>query len=86
MGATRVWTPDIKVVNVVADNDYLLHVTFSNGVRTCYDVKPLLDKGVFQRLRDITFFRTAHPAFGTVVWDEKLDLAPEMLYNPADSA
>jgi hypothetical protein len=81
MGDTRVWNPDIKPIEARADDDYRLHVKFCDGVSVVYDVSHLLDKGVFRRLRDKAFFKQAHIAYGTVVWDDLLDLAPETLYE-----
>jgi hypothetical protein len=78
---TRVWNPDIVPVEVWADDDYRLHIRFNNKVCVTYDVTPLLDKGVFGRLRDRGFFKQAHIAYNTVVWDDMLDIAPETLYE-----
>jgi hypothetical protein len=79
--ATRAWNPDIAPVEVRADSDYQLHIRFNDGLSAVYDVAPLLEKGIFQRLRDISFFKQAHIAYNTVVWDDVLDIAPEALYE-----
>ncbi|MBQ3457361.1 MAG: DUF2442 domain-containing protein, partial [Synergistaceae bacterium] len=39
-----------------------------------------LNKGVFRKLRDISFFRKAHAEDGAIVWDDTLDCAPEHVY------
>jgi hypothetical protein len=81
MSNTRTWNPDIDAVAVRADDDYRLHVSFRDGTNVVYDAAPLLDKGVFKKLRDKTLFKQAHIAYGTVVWNDILDLAPEALYE-----
>jgi hypothetical protein len=81
MNEARIWNPDIKPIEVTADDEYRLHIKFCDGVNVVYDTSPLLDKGLFRRLRDRTFFKQAHIAYGTVVWDDVLDLAPETLYE-----
>jgi len=45
-----------------------------------FDVKPYLDFPAFRRLKEGNLFAKAHVANGTVVWDDRLDLAPETLY------
>ncbi|MBO4382498.1 MAG: DUF2442 domain-containing protein [Clostridia bacterium] len=72
-----------RAVAITPREDYSLLVTFDNGETRIYDVRPLLTEGVFQRLNDVDFFMQAHAKYGTVVWDEELDIAPESLY--ADS-
>jgi hypothetical protein len=58
----------LDVVSVVAGEDYTLLLVFENGERSPFDVKPLLDKKPFARLKDLPPFLKATVAFGTVVW------------------
>jgi hypothetical protein len=81
MNETRIWNPDIKPTEVKADDEYRLHIKFCDDVSVVYDVSHLLDKGLFTKLRDKTFFKQAHISYGTVVWNDVLDLAPETLYE-----
>ena len=67
-------------INVTALDDYVLKVEFADGsVKTC-DFSDHLNKGVFRKLRDVSFFRKAHAQDGAIVWDETLDCAPEHVY------
>jgi len=52
----------------------------ATGERRRFDVKPLLDFPVYQRLRKAGYFNRAHVENGTVVWDEQCDLSPDSLY------
>ena len=70
-----------RVVTVVPRDDFTLLLTFSNGERGVYDCAQLLDFGVFQELRDLTYFRRATVQNGTVVWPHEQDICPDTLYE-----
>ncbi|MDR0853716.1 MAG: DUF2442 domain-containing protein [Clostridiales Family XIII bacterium] len=76
---------EIEVAAVKPLNDYKLLVTFSTNETKLYDFKPHLSHDVFRPLRDINLFMAAHVGFGTVVWDNDLDIAPERLYEDGES-
>ena len=69
------------VTRVLATDDFRLELMFDTGELKVFDVKPYLDKGVFQRLRDLSLFKQAYVAGGTVCWPHDLDIAPETLYD-----
>lgn len=71
--------PTVK--NVAPSDDYVLAVDFDNGERGTLDMKPYLDFGVFQRLKDPNEFRRARVAFDTIEWDSGIDLDPEFVYD-----
>ncbi|MDR2581767.1 MAG: DUF2442 domain-containing protein [Fibromonadaceae bacterium] len=72
----------IDVVAVSPLEDYLLQITFSDNAVKIYDVKPLLDKGVFKKLKNPFVFKKAYVDYGTVVWENgEIDIAPETLYD-----
>lgn len=60
---------------------YLLALTFADGERKLFDMKPYLDRGIFLELRDINLFKTARVCFGSVAWDNDADFDPEALYD-----
>jgi hypothetical protein len=70
-----------SVKEVEPATDYTLIITFENGEKRQFDMKPYLDIGIFRELRDIDVFRTAHVCFNTVVWDNEADFDPEALYE-----
>ena len=45
-----------KVVQVIPYRDYKVDVYFEDGKIVCYDASQLLEKKVFERLKDIDFF------------------------------
>jgi len=73
--------PYPKSVAVECRPDYTLAVTFDTGERGILDMQPHLDQGVFRELRELSRFRTAHIAFGTVAWDNDIDLHPAWVYH-----
>jgi len=52
------------IVQVVPFDDYTVYVYFEDGKIVCYDAKPLLDKKVFEPLRDKDFFFNFEWNFG----------------------
>ncbi len=49
-----------------------------------FDVKPYLDKGIFQELKDWSLFNSVKPCLGSVQWKNGQDFCPDTLYE--DSA
>lgn len=70
-----------RVKSVVAKDDYTLEIEFANGEVGVYDCAPLLDFGVFQELRNKTYFKEAQAGGGTVVWPNEQDICPDTLYE-----
>jgi hypothetical protein len=71
----------LDVVKVEAEAGYTLVLEFENGERRRFDVKPLLDRRPFERLRNLGLFAMAKVEYGTVVWPGNIDIAPETLYD-----
>jgi len=69
-----------RVVNVNANTDYTLLLEFKNGARKIYDIRPLLDFGVFKELRDPSYFRQVKPFMGTISWPHGQDICPDTLF------
>ena len=68
------------VTSVRALEDYELEVSFDNGERRRFDVKPFLSRGVFVRLRDPSLFEAVRAVAGSVEWPGGLDLSYDTLY------
>lgn len=69
----------IKEVNPL--DNYLLLLTFENGEKRQFDMKPYLDLGIFKELKDLRLFRTVKTNFDSIEWDNEADLDPEVLYQ-----
>lgn len=79
-----------SVIQVVPTNEYKVYVYFDDGKIVCYDVRPLLDKRVFEPLSDKRIFmETCTILNDTLAWDitgnrdvsKCIDIDPEMLYE-----
>ena len=69
----------IKEVNPL--DNYLLLLTFENGEKRQFDMKPYLDLGIFKELKDLRLFRTVKTNFDSIEWDNEADFDPEVLYQ-----
>jgi hypothetical protein len=70
-----------SVTAVVPRADYLLDIAFSNGEIGTLDMKPYLDFGVFNRLKEYRSFEKVTVAFDTIEWAAGVDLDPEFVYD-----
>lgn len=70
--------PSVK--EVTPREDYMLTVKFDNGEEGILDMKPILDFGVFKRIKDSEAFKRVTVAFDTIEWDCGVDLDPEYIY------
>ena len=82
------YTPEI--VQVVPHEDYTVTVYFCDGKIVTYDVRQKLDQGVFQVLKDVSFFvKNCKIMNDTLAWDltgnndpsQYIDIDPEYLYG-----
>ena len=73
--------PRLKAVTPC--DDYTLNVVFENDEAGSYDCTDLLDFGIFKELKDLSYFKQASVAFGTVVWPNGQDICPDTLYLTA---
>jgi hypothetical protein len=71
----------LSVIDVKPAPDYLLHLTFENGEKRLFDMKPYLHTGIFKELNDVSKFNTVHVSFDTIAWDNEADFDPEILYR-----
>ena len=69
------------VEDVQPQRDYTLLITFADGSRRLYDARPLLEKELYAMLKNPAFFLRARAEYGTVVWSDDVDIAPEHLYE-----
>ena len=69
------------VISVEPTKDYKLFPTFEGGKKRVFDFTPLLEDKINEPLRDINYFMTAKVHHHTVMWNEKLDMCPEYLYE-----
>ena len=69
-----------RVKNVHPSFNHTLIITFDNDEERLFDVKPYLDKGIFQELKDQSFFNAFRPFLGSIEWPNGQDFCPDTLY------
>lgn len=69
------------VVNVEPHDDHTLTLTFENGERRVFDMKPYLGSEVFRPVQDLDVFCRVKVVYGSLEWPGKRDLAYDMLYH-----
>lgn len=74
----------LAIKDVKPINNFNLILTFENGERRRFDMKPYLDKGIFKELKDIDKFNSVRVSFDTIEWENNADLDPEVLYNDSE--
>lgn len=70
-----------RAVRVSPKPNYTLEVEFSNHEVRFFDMKPHLNFGIFQELRDIGYFNQVRVEHGTVSWPHEQDICPDTLYE-----
>lgn len=79
-------TPAWVVREVQPKEDYTLLLTFADGSKKVYNARPLLEKAIYSQLNNLPFFLCAKAQYGTVVWNDDIDIAPEHLYECSQPA
>lgn len=83
-----------KIIGVMPNDDFTLTISFDNGERRLYDMRPLLKKGtVFEPFSQVENFRRVYvDDTGCIAWDidpcvdsgkvwnNKVDLCPDECY------
>jgi hypothetical protein len=70
-----------RVVDVIAHDDLTLTLTFGNGEKKRFDMKPYVGRSeFFMELQKRDYFLQARPDLGTVIWPHGQDLCPDTLY------
>lgn len=74
------------VVSARYKTGYKIEVVFDNGRGGVVDFSRYVERGgVFERFRDIEFFRKfrVNEELGVLTWESEVDIAPETLYAEA---
>lgn len=71
----------LAIKDVKPQDNYLLLLTFENGEIRQFDMKPYLDFGIFQELKDLKLFKTVKTSFDSIEWANEADFDPEVLYQ-----
>ena len=70
-----------EIIKIHVCGDYAVQIDFADGITKVCDLSDHLEHGVFKAFRDKNFFRLVHVEHGAAVWNDKIDIAPEYLYE-----
>ena len=70
-----------RIAKVKTTDNYNLELTFTNGEVKVFDVKPYLENGMFNELRDDNQFNSVTCVLGSIKWRNGLDICPDTLYE-----
>jgi hypothetical protein len=68
------------VKSIQFKDNYCLLLTFENGEKRTFDLKPYFEKPVFAKLKNAALFKTARVVSGSVEWQGEIDLSYDTLY------
>mgnify|MGYP001229594703 CR=1 FL=1 len=71
----------LAIINVKPQDNYMLLLTFENGEKRQFDMKPYLEIGIFKELKDLSLFKTVKTSFDSIEWANEADVDPEVLYQ-----
>jgi hypothetical protein len=71
---------DYHVKHAEHAQDYVVDFTFADGTKRTIDLEPFLSHGLFKALRTPSAFGSFRVMYGTIVWPNGADIAPETLY------
>ncbi len=74
------------VKSVKPQEGYCLLLTFENGEKRIFDLKPYLEKPVFKQLKNVALFKTVRVMSGSVEWQGEIDLSYDTLYLESKAA
>jgi len=69
----------VKVVSVLAKDNYQIFVKLSNGKEGGFNVSPYLEKGIFRELKDKNYFNKVKVLFGGVAWPHSQDFSGDTI-------
>jgi hypothetical protein len=70
----------MKAAQVEALNDYKIKVVFVDGVSGIVDLTGLIQKGIFQKLKDIQFFKKVYTDGYSIAWSDELEIDVDSIY------
>jgi DUF971 family protein len=67
----------VKVIEAKPRGNYSLEVKLDNGRSGIFDVSPFLDKGIFQELKDESYFRQVTVRGRSISWPHDQDFCAD---------
>jgi len=70
----------MKAIEVRAMSNYNINVFFDDGVSGIIDLNDLVQKGIFQELKDEHLFNKVYINEHAIAWSEELEIDADNLY------
>ncbi|MBX9735238.1 MAG: DUF2442 domain-containing protein [Chitinophagaceae bacterium] len=70
----------MKVLGVKYKGDYMIQVSFQDGIEGVIDLSDLVDKGIFIELKDTQKFSTVYTTGYSIAWSEELEIDAANIY------
>jgi hypothetical protein len=74
------------ITKAVPLNDYCIEIVTSSGISGIFDVKPYLDGGAFQELRNTSYFSLVRPAHHGITWPNEQDFSSDTIIYDIQNA
>ena len=71
----------IRVIELERLGGFKLKLVFNDGLSGVLDLSHLLTGAIFSPLKESEYFASAQVRYGTVVWANNVDMAPEYLHD-----
>lgn len=69
-----------RPMSVTPLQDHQLLITFQNGEKRIFDVKPLLGSPLYAALKNENLFQAAQVDGMCIFWNDEIDLCPDTCY------
>lgn len=71
-----------EIKDVKPLENYTLLLTFNNGEKRIFDVKPYLEHKIYKRLKNKELFNKVHIIYDyTIAWNNEIDMCPDSIYR-----
>ena len=74
------------VIEAEYRGEYMIQLTFNDGVEETIDFAQYLEGPAFEPLKDVSYFQRFFLEGGTVAWPNGADIAPETLHEHAKAS
>lgn len=71
---------DVQLLSVKYISEYTLHVCFADGIEGNVALDDLVGVGIFDRLKDSSFFSTAYATDHAIAWSDELEIDANKIY------
>ncbi len=70
----------MKVEEVIYKSDFTIQVKFNDGVVGYFQLNELVEKGIFQELKDLNKFSKVYSTGYSIEWSDELEIDAATIY------